>query len=136
MKNVNIKAFKEAVKKHRISIIVVASILLLSLVTLLIFSLSRVEGADVPTAAVEITVDGETVATYSLFEDGTYVLNGGTNAIVIEGARVYMTHSDCPDHTCERTGKIKYVGQSIICLPNKLSVTIVGEAEDAVDFVS
>ena len=131
-----IQAFKETVKKHRISIIVVASLLLLSLTALLIFSLTRVEGADVPTAAVEITVDGETVATYSLFDDGTYVLNGGTNAIVIEGARVYMIHSDCPDHTCERTGKIKYVGQSIICLPNKLSVTIVGESEDAVDFVS
>ena len=130
------KVFKETIKKHRVSIIVVASLLLLSLTALLIFSLTRVEGADVPTAAVEITVDGETVATYSLFDDGTYVLNGGTNAIVIEGARVYMIHSDCPDHTCERTGKIKYVGQSIICLPNKLSVTIVGESEDAVDFVS
>ena len=132
----NIQAFKETVKKHRISIIVVASLLLLSLTALLIFSLTRVEGADLPTAAVEITVDGEIVATYSLFDDGTYVLNGGTNAIVIEGARVYMIHSECPDHTCERTGKIKYVGQSIICLPNKLSVTIVGESEDAVDFVS
>lgn len=131
-----IQAFKETVKKHRISIIVVASLLLLSLTALIIFSLTRVEGADVPTAAVEITVDGETVATYSLFDDGTYVLNGGTNAIVIESARVYMIHSECPDHTCERTGKIKYVGQSIICLPNKLSVTIVGESEDAVDFVS
>ena len=130
------KVFKETIKKHRVSIIVVASLLLLSLTALLVFSLTRVEGADVPTAAVEITVDGETVATYSLFDDGTYVLNGGTNAIVIEGARVYMIHSDCPDHTCERTGKIKYVGQSIICLPNKLSVTIVGESEDAVDFVS
>lgn len=130
------KVFKETIKKHRVSIIVVASLLLLSLTALLIFSLTRVEGADVPTAAVEITVDGETVATYSLFDDGTYVLNGGTNAIVIEGARVYMIHSECPDHTCERTGKIKYVGQSIICLPNKLSVTIVGESEDAVDFVS
>ena len=132
----NIQAFKETVKKHRISIIVVASLLLLSLTALIIFSLTRVEGADLPTAAVEITVDGEIVATYSLFDDGTYVLNGGTNAIVIEGARVYMIHSECPDHTCERTGKIKYVGQSIICLPNKLSVTIVGESEDAVDFVS
>lgn len=131
-----IQAFKETVKKHRLSIIVVASLLLLSLTALIIFSLTRVEGADVPTAAVEITVDGEIVATYSLFDDGTYVLNGGTNAIVIEGARVYMIHSECPDHTCERTGKIKYVGQSIICLPNKLSVTIVGESEDAVDFVS
>ena len=130
------KVFKEIIKKYRLSIIVVASLLLLSLTALLIFSLTRVEGADVPTAAVEITVDGEIVATYSLFDDGTYVLNGGTNAIVIEDARVYMIHSECPDHTCERTGKIKYVGQSIICLPNKLSVTIVGESEDAVDFVS
>ena len=132
----NKESLKSFITKHRIDIIVIASLLLLSLLALLIFSLTRVEGADLPTAAVEITVDGVVVATYSLFEDGTYVLNGGTNAIVIEGARVYMTHSDCPDHTCERTGKIKYVGQSIICLPNKLSVTIVGEAEDAVDFVS
>ena len=132
----NISVLKALIAKHRISIIVVASLLLLSIIVLLAFSLTRVEGADVPNAAVEITVDGKVVKTYSLFEDGTYTLNGGTNVIVIEEARVYMTHSSCPDHVCERTGKIKYVGQSIICLPNKLSVTIVGESEDAVDFVS
>ena len=132
----NIQSVKSLISKHRISIIVIASFLLLSLAVLLVFTLTRVEGADLPTAAVEVTVDGEVVATYSLFADGEYKLNGGTNTIVIEGARVYMTYSECPDHTCERTGKIKYVGESIICLPNKLTVTIVGEADDTVDFVS
>jgi hypothetical protein len=133
---VKLQALLLIIKKHRISIIVVASLLLLSLGTLIVFSLTRVEGADVPTAAVEITVDGEVVATYSLFDNGTYELNGGTNVIVIEGARVYMTHSDCPDHTCENTGKVRYVGETITCLPNLLTITVRGDSDDGVDFVS
>ena len=54
----------------------------------------------------------------------------------VEGGEVYMSYSDCPDHVCENTGRVRYVGQTIICLPNHLAITIIGEADDAVDFVS
>ena len=118
-------------KKYRIDIIVVSVLLLLSLVALLVMSLNKEEGA-----YAEITIDGSTVARYSLSKDGVYTLNGGTNTLTIKDGKAYMTESNCPDHKCENMGKMKYVGQTIVCLPNKLTVTIVGESENSVDFVS
>ena len=48
-----------------------------------------------------------------------------------------MSYSSCPDHICENTGKVKFVGEQIVCLPNRVSVTISGEmGDDGVDFVS
>lgn len=117
--------------KYRLDIIVIAAILLASVALLLVTTLSREAGE-----AVVVEIDGVTVATYSLSQNGEYSLNGGTNVLVIENGQAYLNYSNCPDHTCERTGKIQYVGQSIICLPNKLTVTIKGDGEGGVDFVS
>ena len=122
---------RDFIKKYRIDIIVVASLLILSLFILLIINLTKVEGA-----YAEVTVNGNTVGVYSLAIDGTYFLNGGTNTLVIENGEVYVKDSNCPDHICENTGKIKHVGQTIICLPNRLTVTIIGESDEVVDFVS
>ena len=119
----------ELIKKHRLDIIVISAILILSLSALLIYNLTKVPGA---TAVVEI--DGVRVAEYPLEINGTYSLNGGTNILVIENGVAYLNYSSCPDHTCERKGNIKYVGQTIVCLPNRVSVTIKGDSSDGVDF--
>ena len=118
-------------KKYRLDVIVIASILVLSLLILLVVTLTKKEGS---VAVVE--VNGVTVGEYSLWKNGEYSLNGGTNVLVIENGVAYLNYSNCPDHTCEKTGKIKYVGQSIICLPNKVSITIKGDASGGVDLVS
>ena len=118
-------------KKYRLDIIVIVAMLLVSVVLLLVMTLSWKEGA-----TVVVEIDGTTVATYSLYQNGEYPLNGGTNVLVIENGQAYLNYSNCPDHTCEKTGKIQYVGQSIICLPNKVAITIKGEADGGVDFVS
>lgn len=120
-----------AKKKYRLDIIVIAAILLASIALLLIMTLTREEGA-----TVVVEIDGKTVATYSLYQNGEYSLNGGTNVLVIENGQAYLNYSNCPDHTCEKTGKIQYVGQTIVCLPNLLTITIKGEASGGVDFVS
>ena len=127
------KIFKSIAKtKYRLDIIVIAAILLASLALLLVMTLNKEEGS-----VVVVEIDGATVATYSLEENGEYSLNGGTNVLVIEDGKAYLNYSNCPDHTCEKTGKIQYVGQSIICLPNKVAITIKGDvAEGGVDFVS
>ena len=106
------------IKKYRLDIIVISTLLLFSLLVLLVVNVTRTEGA---VAIVEI--NGSTVAEYSLNENGEYSLNNGTNRLVIEDGVAYLNYSNCPDHTCERTGKIKYVGQTIVCLPNKVSIT-------------
>ena len=116
---------------YRLDIIVIAAILLASLSLLLILNLTKKEGS---IAVVE--VDGQVVAEYPLYMDGIFPLNGGTNVLVIEDGTAYLSYSSCPDHTCENIGKIRYVGETIVCLPNKVTVTINGNAEGGVDLVS
>ena len=125
-------ALKENIKKHRIDIIIIASLLLLSVLVLLISQLTRSEGA-----SVTVTVDGVTVGEYPLSRNAEYTINGGTNILTVKDGVAFMSYSSCPDHVCENTGKAKYVGEQIVCLPNKVTVTISGEiTDDAVDFVS
>ena len=118
-------------KRYRLDAIVISAILILSLLLVAFWIVFRRPGA-----FVTVEVDGVKVAEYSLSEDGVFSLNGGTNTLVIESSEAYLCDSQCPDHTCENTGKIHFVGQSIICLPNRLSVTVKGESEGGVDFVS
>ena len=125
------ESIKSFITKRRVDIIVIASLLLLSLITLLIINLTKKEGA-----TVRVEVDGEIVGEYPLDVNKEYSLNGGTNALTIKDGVAYMTYSNCPDHTCEKTGKIKFVGETIVCLPNKVSVTIIGDSDGGVELVS
>lgn len=49
---------------------------------------------------------------------------------------VYVSDVVCPDRICEKTGIIDKVGQSIVCLPNKVQVYIEGSEKTNVDSVS
>ena len=119
------------VKRYRADIIFIAAAILLSLLVLLIITVTKKDGA---VAVVEI--DGTVSGEYPLYIDGEFSLNGGTNILVIENGSAYLRYSECPDHTCERIGKIRFVGETIVCLPNRLTVTIKGEADGGVDIVS
>ena len=126
------ESIRSFITKHRIDIIVIASLLLLSIGVLLFSTLTRTEGA-----TVTVTVDGTTVGEYPLDRDGVYTINNGTNKLTVEGGVAYMSYSSCPDHICENTGKVRYVGEQIVCLPNRVTVTVSGDSADGgVDFVS
>ena len=116
--------------KYRLDLIVITAAVAFSLLLLLATTLFREEGA---VAAVEI--DGVAAGEYNLMFNGVYPLNGGTNVLVVENGVAYLNYSNCPDHTCEKTGKIRYVGQTIVCLPNRVSITIRGGG-DGVDIVA
>ena len=121
------KKQKTEAKSLRYDILLICVLLFASLLAVGITLLNRAEGA-----SVVVEINGERVAEYSLADDGEFSLNGGTNILVIKNGEAYLTYADCPDLVCVHTGKIKYVGQSIVCLPNRLSVTVVGD--DGVDF--
>ena len=129
---------RDILKKHKIDIIVISAILLVIAISLTLLFAVRREGG-----AVRVTVGGEVVGEYPLNKNATYEFkskgDGGeetvTNVLVVENGVAYMTYALCPDHTCINSGKIKYVGQRITCLPNKLSAVIVGKDSD-VDLVS
>ena len=55
--------------------------------------------------------------------------------MVIVGGGAWVWEADCPNLRCVKTGKIRYAGQSIVCLPHKVAVRIVGGAS-ALDAVT
>ena len=83
---------------------------------------------------VLIKAGGELFGTYSLNENKEIDVNG-TNTVVIEDGTVYMKDSTCKNHVCIDTGKISETKDSIVCLPNKIVVTIEKAGGD-VDVIS
>ena len=88
-------------------------------------------------AAVVVEQDGKETARYALDENRTVRIKGqgGYNLLVIEGGEAWLLEADCPNLLCVKTGKIRYAGQSIVCLPHKVAVRIVGGAS-ALDAVT
>ena len=81
-----------------------------------------------------VMVEGKEIGVYSLSRDSEYSLNGGTNTLIIKDGKAYMADADCPDKLGVRQGKIHRNGETITCLPNKLTVTVIDE-EGEVDLV-
>lgn len=81
-------------------------------------------------AAVIVEQAGKETARYALTEDRTVRIEGqgGYNLLVIEGGEAWLSEADCPNLLCVKTGRIRYAGQSIVCLPHKLAVRIGGGA--------
>ena len=76
---------------------------------------------------VVITIDGEKYVQYPLKSGSTIeVPVDGHNKVIIDDGVVWMEEADCPDKLCMNQGKISKAGQTIICLPNKVMVTIKG----------
>ena len=100
-------------------LILIASILIVAIALFLIVELTKEEGA-----GVTVKVDGVKVAEYSLSADGTYPLNGGTNILVIENGKAYLTDANCPDKLCVHQGFIDSTLLPITCLPNRLVIQL------------
>jgi len=87
-------------------------------------------------ATVEIKVAGELKGIYKLDEDKEVHIEGlGSNTLEISDGKAFMTYSDCPDQYCVHHRPVSKDGESIICLPNKVVVTIKGGEEQDVDAV-
>jgi hypothetical protein len=108
--------------------ILIGAILGLILIVFAVTQLSKKEGA-----GVIVKVNGQEIARYSLSENGEYELNGGTNILRIEDGKAYLIDADCPDHLCVNQGKIWKTGETITCLPNRLTITVYGAAENDVE---
>lgn len=84
---------------------------------------------------VVVSMDGEEFGSWSLSEDYTVEIGDG-NRLVIKDGEADMIWADCPDKLCVNQKSISREGESIICLPNKVVVSIVGGEESTVDAVT
>ncbi len=78
---------------------------------------------------VQIEVDGVVTDTLPLSEDTVREIktDNGTNTLVISDGSAVMTQADCPDGICANHKPINKTGESIICLPHKVVVTVMND---------
>lgn len=81
---------------------------------------------------VIVEQEGRETARYALDVDRTVRIEGpgGYNTLVIEGGQARLSDADCPNRLCVKTGSIRHGGESIVCLPHRLVVRIVGGASE------
>lgn len=87
---------------------------------------------------VTVTVDGKLYGEYKLGENRIIPVKRGNNLniVVIKDGRVTMSEASCKNQVCVKHKAINRTGESIICLPNKVIVSIVGKEKPKYDSIS
>lgn len=78
--------------------------------------------------SVIITLNGESYGEYPLDKDTEINING-LNTVKIEDKTVFMLTATCPDHLCIHQGKVRDSSKKIICLPNKITVSVTKKSD-------
>ncbi len=82
--------------------------------------------------AVEIYHDSRPVYTLPLDEEKTVTVNGVE--ITVGKGKAFVSHSTCPDRLCEDFGVLEKGGDTAVCLPNRVTLLIVGSDADGVTY--
>ena len=124
----------EMKKKLRNDVLLVTSLLFAAALAFVIFIVAGKDGE-----SVSVILNGEEIATYPLSDDiSVNIPSDGDsfNLLRIENGEAYIESADCPDQICVHHRKIKRSGESIVCLPNKLVIKVIGEGDSEPDLVS
>lgn len=82
--------------------------------------------------SVTVTVDGATFGVYPLSEDRVVDIpsESGHNRLIIQDGKAKMDTATCPDGICVDHYAVHRQGESIVCLPNKVVVTVTAKTTD------
>lgn len=105
--------------KKRNSVFLFIGVIMLAMVTM-VFFWTRIQERG---ATAVVTVDGEERYRCSLLMEREITIDD-TNTLVIKDGTADMISADCPDQICVKQTAISKAGETIICLPNKVVVTI------------
>ena len=103
--------------------LLIGAIIIIALVAFALLRLFTPAGR----VAVISSEEGE-IMRLPLSEDTEIKLGSGHTVAVRDGT-VDVTYAPCPEKICEDHSPISLVGESIICLPEKISITVVEEGE-------
>lgn len=73
----------------------------------------------------QISVNGKILANVSLKNDEVFCVSGIDNVeFEVKGGAIRISSNDCNDKVCQKTGFVSNAGESIVCIPKKLTVTV------------
>lgn len=88
---------------------------------------------------VQVTADGKLVNSLPLDVDATITINGydnGKNVLQIKDGYASIIEADCPDKLCQKQKKIRYNGETLVCLPHKVTVSVISQEKTEIDGVA
>ncbi len=62
----------------------------------------------------------------SLEENEERIIHLNGTVIVVDKNGAYLAESECPTKSCVRSGRINRVGQTVVCIPQRVSIRIEG----------
>ena len=120
-------------RRVRNDVILIAALLLIALLGGAYLFLFRPQGD-----TVTVSIHGEVYGVYSLSQDRTEEILTGTdgqlNVLVIRDGKAYVQTATCPDGICAAHRPIYRNGESIVCLPHGVVITVnASDSDDAPD---
>ncbi len=76
---------------------------------------------------VVVYVGEEEQARFSLEEETKFVIEGkegGKNDLEIHDGQADITEASCPDQICVHQKPVSEIGETIVCMPNQVIVTV------------
>ena len=116
------------VRRGRNDVIFISALLLILAIICLGFFLFRKEGS-----TVTVEVGGEVFGQYSLSRDTVVDIttgDGELNRLVIRDGKAYVETATCPDGICVGHRPISRKGESIVCLPHRIVITVTDDGVD------
>ena len=82
-------------------------------------------------SVVQVNFQGQTYGNFSLSQDKKISLIGkeGESIIEIKEGRARFKSSPCKNQYCVQQGWIHLTGQMLICIPNEISIEILGKSK-------
>lgn len=109
----------------------------LLLVAVTLFVGIRLYGKMTTTEAVAVvTVDGKEYGRYPLEKKHTetiHLSDGNYNTFEVKDGYVSMTDASCPDQICVNHSRISKKNETIVCLPDKVVITVENGEEAEID---
>ena len=110
--------------RKKLAVIITASALTAAAVIFTLFALFSHSGSH----TAEITSDGEVIRVIDLStapdEVFTVESENGTNTVTVRNGTISVTEASCPDRICVNHGELRSEMLPIICLPNRLVITL------------
>lgn len=121
----------ERIRRRRGDLLLLGGFLLIGCIIGIVLLYTGSKGGE-----VQVRVAGEIRESYPLGEDRTVEvkgIGGGSNLLVIEDGKAYISEATCPDKVCIGMGKISRRGESVVCLPNQVVIEVVSGSEKETD---
>ena len=123
-------------RKFRNDLIFIAAVLALVAMGAAALFFLRGEGS-----TVQVEVNGTVTGTYPLSVDREVEIITGENGeernlLVIKDGKATVTAATCPDGICASHKPISREGESIVCLPHKVVITVIGGSGEEPDIIA